>query len=82
MADRILIRHADGRTFSVPPDAHARLYPDFEVVGPETPEAFVATGIPKPKRPRSRPRAKDATPLREDDPAVDMVPTVIERGAG
>jgi hypothetical protein len=61
--DRIIIEHKDGRTYSVTPKAHAEFYPDFKVVGPETPEAFVVTGIPKPKRKRSRPKAKDAAPI-------------------
>lgn len=65
---RIIIEHEDGRRFSVTPEAHAELYPDFTVVGPETDGAFETVGIPKPKRPRHAPRAKDAAPIAEPEP--------------
>ena len=63
MSDRIIIEHKDGRTYSVTPETHKKLYPDFKVVGKETPEAFVATGIPVAKAPRSKPAAKNAKPI-------------------
>lgn len=61
--DRVIVEHKDGRTYSVTPADAEKHYPDFKVVGPETPEAFVAKGVPKPKRDRKRPAPKDARPI-------------------
>ena len=43
-AERVIIRHEDGRSYSVTRKAFSSLYEDegFEIVGDETPEAFVA----------------------------------------
>jgi len=60
---RVIVEHKDGRRYSVTRADAAKHYPDFKIVGDETPEAFVATGIPKPKRRRSKPKAKAATPI-------------------
>lgn len=60
---RVIIVHPDGRRYSVTEDAFRALYePEgYTVEGPETPAAFVAD-VPRSRRPRPAPRAKDATP--------------------
>lgn len=69
MPDNVIIEHADGRRYSVAPSAHKALYPDFEVVGTETPADFIVTGIPKPPRKASRPvRRKAAVPVAKVEP--------------
>lgn len=69
--NRVIIEHTDGRRYSVlDTDPRATGEEDGWVVeGPETPEAFIATGIPQPKRDRPRPRAKDAAPITSDEDA-------------
>lgn len=64
---RVIVEHEDGRRYSVPakdPRATGK-EAGWTVEGEETNAAFVATGIPKPKKARSRPKAKAATPLAE-----------------
>lgn len=63
--ERVIIRergNREGRTYSVTRDAHANnpRFADYDIVGGETPESFVATGIPKAKRSRSKPARKPA----------------------
>lgn len=64
---RHIISHPDGRTFSVTEAAFKEVYKPqgFAIDHPEGDADFVATGIPKPKRVRTRPRAKDAAPIVE-----------------
>jgi hypothetical protein len=71
--ERVIIRHADGREYSVTPEVHAALYPDFEEIGPETPASFVVSGIPKPKRDRKKPAAKNAAPIAQPEPVAEPV---------
>jgi hypothetical protein len=75
--DRVIIRHADGREYSVTPEAWAKSYPDFELVGAETPDAFVVKGVKAPRR-RKSPGAKNAKPIAvpvvEDDSDAEGEP--------
>jgi hypothetical protein len=68
---RVIIEHKkDGRRYSVPekdPRATGE-EPGWKVEGPEVPESFIATGIPAPKRPRTRPRAKAAAKVAGSHP--------------
>jgi hypothetical protein len=48
-------------------DPRAKGEPGWTVEGEETEGAFVATGIPKPKRVRKRPKAKAAAPITDPD---------------
>lgn len=67
MADWVIVRHTDGRRFSVRvSDPRATGADGWSVEGAESPAAFV-TDVPAPKPRRRRPRAKDATPITEPE---------------
>lgn len=58
---RVIIAHPDGRTYSVTPEAHERIYAaqGFAVVHPESPDDFVAD-VPAPRPVRRPPAPKRA----------------------
>jgi hypothetical protein len=58
MVMRVVVEHPDGRRYSVTPEAHKALYPDFAVVHETTDADFVAIGIPPVKKPRPKPKPK------------------------
>lgn len=72
--EQVIVEHEDGRRYSVPREAAKRLYPDFAIVGEETPEAFALVGVPKQKRARQKPRAKDARPAAKPLTSTDAEP--------
>lgn len=78
---RVVIEHKDGRRFSVTPEAHQELYPDFKVVGEETPDAFVAKGIPAPKTNRPRRRSKTGATKTATAPVSAIDKAVAEAEA-
>jgi hypothetical protein len=55
-SDRVVIRHPDGRSYSVTRKAFASLYEEqgFEIAGPETDESFLHDVPPKPTRAGAR----------------------------
>jgi hypothetical protein len=63
----VIVAHEDGRRFSVRSTDPRATCADlgWTVEGLETDAAFVATGIPKPKRGRRKPAAKDARPITD-----------------
>lgn len=67
---RVIVEHkTDGRRYSVL-DTDPRATGEekgWKVEGAEVPAAFIATGIPKPKRVRTKPKAKDAAPIAEPE---------------
>jgi hypothetical protein len=71
MADEfVVIEHADGRRYSVTRETHAKLYPDFAIVGDETPADF-EVDVPAPKVKRSHARRKDAAPIADEQEPVE-----------
>lgn len=58
----VVIEHADGRRYSVTRESQAALYPDFRIVGDETPTDFLVD-VPAPRKARSHARRKDAAPI-------------------
>lgn len=71
--NRVIIRHKDGREYSVTRKAHEDLYPDFKIVGEESDESFVTVGVPKPKAPRRKAKAKAARPIAVVEPVAEPV---------
>lgn len=75
---RHIYRHADGREVSLTEAGFDEFYgPDsgFKQVRPETEDDFIATGIPKPRRNRTKPKSKKgrpapAAPMGAPEPAV------------
>lgn len=63
----VIIEHEDGRRYSTTVDGFHELYEPqgFEIVGEESPASFELVGVPQPKAPRRKPRAKVAAPLEE-----------------
>jgi len=60
----VIVNHVDGRRFSVRVDDPRATGEDgWTVEGAETPDAFIVTGVPKPKPLRERPRPKNAAPI-------------------
>ena len=57
---RVIIEHADGRRYSVERAAAKELYPDFAIVGDETPADFIAD-VPRPTRRRGARRKTVST---------------------
>lgn len=77
----VIIEHEDGRRYSTTVDGFHKLYESegFVVVGEENPASFELVGVPQPKAPRRKPRAKVAAPLEEaqepeNEPEADAEP--------